>query len=161
MRTQFGHVIDVAPTILEACSLPEPKVVNGTPQVPIEGTSLLYTFNNADAPERHTTQYFEIFGNRAIYRDGWFARTIHRAPWQTGKQKPLTDDVWELYHVAEDFSLANDLAAKHPEKLDEMKDLFMTEAAKYNVLPIDDRTIERTNPELAGRPDLIGVRGHR
>ncbi len=158
MRTQFGHVIDIAPTVLEAAELPEPKIVNGTPQVPIEGTSLLYTFNDANAAERHTTQYFEMFGNRAIYRDGWFARTIHRAPWQTGQQKPLDSDVWELYDIREDFSLARDLASKQPEKLNEMKALFMTEAAKYNVLPIDDRTIERVNPALAGRPDLLGGR---
>jgi arylsulfatase len=144
--------------VLEAATLPEPTVVNGTPQVPIEGTSLLYTFNDDDAPERHTTQYFEMFGNRAIYRDGWFARTIHRAPWQTGKQKPLQDDVWDLYYVPDDFSLANNLATSHPGKIEEMKALFMTEAAKYHVLPIDDRTIERTNPTLAGRPDLIGDR---
>jgi arylsulfatase len=158
MRTQFGHVIDIAPTILEACSLPEPKIVNGTPQVPIEGTSLLYTFNDADAAERHTTQYFEMFGNRAIYRDGWLARTIHRAPWQTSDLQPLTADVWELFDVRNDFSLANDLASQHPDKLGQLKDLFMIEAAKYNVLPIDDRTIERTNPQLAGRPDLLGDR---
>ena len=158
IRTQFGHVIDVAPTVLEAAGLPEPKVVNGTPQVPIEGTSLLYTFNDADAAERHTTQYFEMFGNRAIYRDSWFARTIHRAPWQTGEQKPLAGDVWELYNVSEDFSLAHDLAGQYPEKLEQMKALFMSEAAKHNVLPIDDRTIERVNPALAGRPDLLGGR---
>jgi arylsulfatase len=158
IRQQFGHVIDIAPTVLEACDLPEPKIVNGTPQVPIEGTSLLYTFNDADAPERHTTQYFEIFGNRAIYDNGWLARTIHRAPWQTGKQKPLTEDEWDLYHVGEDFSLAVNLAAQRPEKLAELRELFMTEAAKHNVLPIDDRTIERVNPELAGRPDLMGGR---
>ena len=158
MRTQFGHVIDVAPTILEAADLPEPKVVNGVPQIPIEGTSLLYTFNDADAPERHTTQYFEMFGNRAIYRDGWLARTIHRAPWQITNLPALDADVWELYHVKADFSLAEDLTSKHPEKLEDMKALFMTEAAKYHVLPIDDRTIERTNPSLAGRPDLLGDR---
>lgn len=158
MRTQFGHVIDIAPTILEACDLPEPKIVNGTPQIPIQGTSLLYTFNDADAPERHTTQYFEIFGNRAIYRDGWLARTIHYAPWETGKRKSLDSDVWELYNVKQDFSLADDLAAKHPDKLEEMKALFMTEAAKNHVLPIDDRLIERVNPATAGRPDLIGDR---
>ena len=158
VRTQFGHVIDVAPTILEAAGLPEPEIVNGTPQVPIEGTSLLYTFNDPDAPERHATQYFEMFGNRAIYRDGWFARTIHRAPWQTGKQKSLESDTWELYHVQEDFSLAHDLAGQYPDKLEHMKALFMTEAEKYNVLPIDDRTIERVNPALAGRPDLMGAR---
>ncbi len=158
MRSQFGHVIDVAPTILEACALPEPKVVNGTPQLPIEGTSLLYTFNNADLPERHTTQYFEMFGNRAIYRDGWFARTIHRAPWQTTELRPLDTDPWELFNVHDDYSLATDLSKKHPDKLEEMKALFMTEAAKYHVLPIDDRTIERTNPQLAGRPDVMGGR---
>jgi arylsulfatase len=158
MRTQFGHVIDIAPTVLEAATLPEPREVNGTPQIPIEGTSLFYTFNDADAPERHTTQYFEMFGNRAIYRDGWLARTIHRAPWQTGAQKPLQDDVWDLYYVKEDFSLADNLAAEHPEELEELKALFITEAAKYHVLPIDDRTIERMNPALAGRPDLIGDR---
>ena len=158
IRSQFGHVIDIAPTILEACKLPEPKIVNGAPQAPIEGTSLLYSFNEAGAPERHNTQYFEMFGNRAIYRDGWLARTIHRAPWQTGMQKPLTEDVWDLYHVREDFSLANNLAATYPAKLAQLQALFLTEAARYNVLPIDDRTIERTNPELAGRPDLMGGR---
>jgi arylsulfatase A-like enzyme len=158
LRSQFGHVIDVAPTILEVSGLPEPKVVNGTPQVPMEGTSLLYSFNDAEAPDRHTTQYFEIFGNRAIYRDGWLARTIHRAPWNTDNLSPLDSDVWELYHVENDFSLADDLAPKHPDRLEEMKALFMAEAVKYNVLPIDDRTIERTNATLAGRPDLIGER---
>jgi len=158
LRTQFGHVTDIAPTILEACGLPEPKIVNGTPQVPMEGTSLLYAFDDADAPERHTTQYFEIFGNRAIYRDGWFARTIHRAPWETTNLPPLESDVWELYRVKDDFSLADDLANSHPDKLEEMKSLFMIEAAKYNVLPIDDRVIERTNPAVAGRPDLMGDR---
>ncbi len=158
LRTQFSHVIDVAPTVLEACKLPEPKIVNGTAQVPIEGTSMVYTFNDGDAPERHTTQYFEIFGNRGIYRDGWFARTIHRAPWNIGAQKPLPQDTWDLYHVREDFSLANNLASTRPEKLAELKALFMTEAAKYNVLPIDDRVGERINPATAGRPDLMGSR---
>jgi arylsulfatase len=158
LRSQFSHVIDVAPTVLEAASLPEPTSVNGTEQVPIEGTSMVYSFNDAAAPERHTTQYFEMFGNRAIYHDGWFARTIHRAPWQTGQQKPLQDDVWDLYQVKNDFSLAKNVAAQHPGKLEELKALFMEEAVKYHVLPIDDRTIERTNPQLAGRPDLIGDR---
>jgi arylsulfatase len=158
LRTQFSHVIDVAPTILEAAGLPEPKVVNGTPQVPMAGTSMLYSFNDADAPERHTTQYFEMFGNRAIYRDGLFARTLHRAPWQTGEQKPLTDDVWELYNTHDDFSLTRDLASEQPEKLAELEALFMDEARKFHVLPIDDRTVERVNPALAGRPDLMGGR---
>jgi arylsulfatase A-like enzyme len=158
IRSQFGHVIDIAPTILEAASLPEPKIVNGTPQTPIEGVSLLYSFNDAKAKERHTTQYFEMFGNRAIYHDGWLARTLHRAPWQTLKQKPLKDDVWDLYNVREDFSLTNNLADKHSGKLKELQALFMKEAEKYNVLPIDDRVIERVNPALAGRPDLMNGR---
>jgi len=158
LRAQFSHVIDIAPTILEAAELPEPESVNGTPQTPMAGTSLLYTFDDAKARERHTTQYFEIFGNRAIYHDGWFARTIHRAPWETKEQTPLEDDVWDLYNVREDFSLTENLAAEQPGKLKEMQALFMKEAEKYNVLPIDDRTIERMNPALAGRPDLMGDR---
>jgi len=158
LRSQFGHVIDIAPTILEAAGLPEPTSVNGTLQTPIEGTSLLYAFNDADAAEQHTTQYFEMFGNRAVYHDGWLARTIHRAPWQTGQQKPLSSDTWDLYDVRTDFSLSKNLAAEQPEKLAEMQAIFMEEAKKYHVLPIDDRTIERMNPALAGRPDLLGDR---
>jgi len=158
IRTQFSHVIDIAPTVLEIAGLPEPKVVNGVPQTPIEGTSLAYTFNDTDAAERHTIQYFEMFGNRAIYNNGWFARAIHRAPWQTKNLPPLDTDVWELYNVKEDFSLTNNLAEKHPEKLKEMESLFKWQAKKYHVLPIDDRTIERTNAALAGRPDLLGDR---
>jgi len=158
LRSQFSHVIDIAPTILEAAGLPEPTSVNGTVQTPIEGTSLLYTFNDAQAAERHTTQYFEMFGNRAIYREGWFARTIHRAPWQTTNLPPLTTDVWELYDARNDFSLSRNLAAEQPEKLKLMQTLFMQEAQKYHVLPLDDRTIERTNAALAGRPDVLGNR---
>ncbi|HLD68341.1 MAG TPA: arylsulfatase, partial [Pseudomonas sp.] len=114
IRSQFGHVIDVAPTILQAAGLPEPKVVNGTPQVPMEGTSLLYSFDDAKAPERHTSQYFEIAGNRAFYQDGWFARTIHRAPWEGTPRASFADDSWQLYDVRKDFSLTNDLAAQYP-----------------------------------------------
>ena len=158
IRTQFTHAIDIAPTVLEAAGLPEPKEVNGVPQTPIEGTSMAYSFNDADAAERHTIQYFEMFGNRAIYNNGWFARTIHRAPWQTANLPPLDSDVWELYHVHEDFSLTQNLAEKYPEKLAEMESLFMWQAEKHHVLPIDDRTIERTNAALAGRPDLLGDR---
>jgi arylsulfatase len=158
VRAQFSHVIDIAPTILEAAGLPEPKSVNGTPQTPIEGTSVVYTFNDAKAPERHKTQYFEMFGNRAIYSDGWLARTIHRAPWQTSGLQSLASDVWDLYDVKNDFSLTKNLAGEQAAKLKEMQALFMTEAEKYHVLPIDDRTIERTNPQLAGRPDVIGDR---
>ncbi len=158
LRSQFSHVIDIAPTILEAARLPEPKSVNGTPQTPIEGTSLLYAFNDAKAPERHKTQYFEMFGNRAIYSEGWFARTLHRAPWNVSDLKPLSSDVWDLYDVRSDFSLTENLASKNPAKLEELQALFMKEAEKYHVLPIDDRTIERTNAQLAGRPDVLGDR---
>jgi len=158
LRSQFTHVIDVAPTILEAAGLPEPKVVNGVPQTPIAGTSMVYTFDDAKATERHTTQYFEIMGNRAIYRDGWLARTIHRAAWETKNLPPLESDVWDLYNVHEDFSLSNNLAAESPEQLKEMQDLFMYEAQKYHVLPIDDRSIERMNSAIAGRPDLMAGR---
>lgn len=158
LRTQFSHVIDVAPTILEAAGLPEPKIVNGTPQVPMNGTSLVYTFSNADAKERHKIQYFEMFGNRAIYSDGWFARTIHKAPWESKPRRGLTEDVWALFDTRADFSLVNDLSAKFPHKLAEMQALFMQEAKRNHVLPIDDRTIERVNPIMAGRPDLMGGR---
>jgi arylsulfatase len=158
IRSQFGHVIDIAPTILEATGLPEPKSVNGTPQTPIEGTSLLFTFNDANAKERHTTQYFEMFGNRAVYHDGWFARTLHRAPWEAVNMPPLETDTWDLYNVHEDFSLANNLADKYPEKLVVLEALFMSEAEKYHALPIDDRVIARMNPAIAGRPDLLGDR---
>lgn len=157
-RTQFSHVIDIAPTILEAARLPEPKIVNGTPQTPIQGTSMLYSFSDAAAPERHTTQYFEMFGNRAIYHEGWLARTIHRAPWQTSGLQPFTSDVWELFNAKSDFSLVRDLAAEQPERLKELQALFMQEAEKNRVLPLDDRTIERTNAALAGRPDVMGDR---
>ncbi len=155
IRTQFSHVIDVAPTILEAIGLPEPKVVNGTPQIPMEGDSLVYSFEDAKAKERHTTQYFEIAGNRAIYHDGWFARTIHRAPWEPKGRHPLDQDVWELYDVNADFSLANDVAARNPQKLADLQALFMKEAEKYHVLPIDDRVFERLDAKSVGRPDLM------
>ncbi|MGE0723395.1 MAG: arylsulfatase [Alphaproteobacteria bacterium] len=158
LRTQFGHVIDIAPTLLEAAGLPQPKSVNGTKQTPIEGKSLLYAFNDAKAAERHKTQYFEIAGNRAIYHEGWYARTIHRAPWQVANLPPLASDVWELFDVRKDFSLSRDLAAAQPAKLKQMQALFMKEARKHHVLPIDDRTIERMNPAIAGRPDLMGPR---
>ncbi len=158
IRTQFGHVIDVAPTILQAAGLPEPKVVNGTPQIPIEGVSMAYTFDDAGAKELHTTQYFEIAGNRAIYHDGWLARTIHKAPWEPKPRRELTDDVWELYDVNSDFSLATDLAAKEPKKLSEMQALFMKEAIAHHVLPLDDRVFERALAEAVGRPDLMAGR---
>jgi arylsulfatase A-like enzyme len=158
VRPQFHHVIDVAPTVLDAVGLPEPKMVNGTTQKPIEGVSMAYTFDDAKAAGRHKVQYFEVFGNRAIYGDGWFAGTIHKAPWETKPRAALLDDKWELYDTTKDFSLATDLAAKNPAKLKEMQDLFMKEAVKYRVLPIDDRSVERVNAKLAGRPDLMGDR---
>ncbi len=158
IRTQFQYVTDIAPTILEAAGIPEPKMVNGVTQRPMEGVSMMYTFDNPKAKSRHNTQYFEIAGNRGIYHDGWLAGTIHKAPWELVPRQPLDKDVWELYNTTEDFSLVNDLAAKYPEKLKEMQALFMTEAVKYHVLPIDDRTIERFNAAIAGRPDLMDGR---
>jgi arylsulfatase len=158
LRSQWHHVIDIAPTILEAAGLPEPKAVNGIAQTPIEGVSMLYTFGDAKAMDRHRTQYFEIFGNRAIYSDGWLAGTVHRAPWEPKPRATLENDKWELYDTRTDFSLTNDLAGKSPEKLKEMQELFMKEAVKYNVLPIDDRFLERVNASLVGRPDLMAGR---
>jgi len=155
IRAQFTHAIDVAPTVLEVAGLPEPKVVNGVAQIPIEGTSMAYSFNDANAAERHNIQYFEMFGNRALYLNGWYARTIHRAPWEVSDLPPLENDVWELYNTREDFSLVNNLASQYPEKVEEMKGLFMAEAQKYHVLPIDDRVIVRMNAEVAGRPDIM------
>jgi arylsulfatase len=158
IRNQFSHVIDIAPTVYEATKIPAPKIVNGIVQRPIEGTSMLYSFDDAKIPSKHTTQYFEMMGNRAIYQDGWVARTVHRAPWENTPRNTLDKDVWQLFHVAEDFSEANDLAATNPKKLQELQKLFLKEAVKYNVLPIDDRMVERFNPEIAGRPDLMGTR---
>ena len=157
-RSQFTHCTDIAPTVLEAAGLPFPKSVNGTVQRPFDGTSMVYSFDNAKAKETHTTQYFEMFGNRGIYHDGWVACTRHSIPWLMVANPPLSKDVWELYHVAEDFSQANDLAAKNPAKLKELQALFMKEAAKNHVLPIDDRRSERFDATIAGRPDLMGPR---
>lgn len=158
VRTQWHHVIDIAPTVLEAAGLPEPKVVNGIPQIPMEGVSMIYSLNDAQAKDRHVTQYFEMFGNRAIYHDGWFAGTVHKAPWEFSARHSLENDQWELYDTRVDFSLADDLAAKQPDKLKEMQTLFMAEAEKYQVLPLDDRVIERFNAAMVGRPDLMAGR---
>lgn len=155
IRSQFGHVIDIAPTIYEISGIPAPKEVNGIVQDPIEGTSLAYTFTKATAPEQHTLQYFEMFGNRAIYHDGWYARTIHKAPWEYKTKTSLQEDQWELYNTTEDFSLANDLAKQNPSKLTELQNLFMKEAEKYHVLPIDDRTLERMSAAAMGRPTIM------
>jgi len=160
VRPQFHHVTDIAPTILAAAGLPQPTTVNGTRQRPMDGVSMAYSFDDARANERHTTQYFEMFGNRAIYHQGWFARVIHKAPWEPKPRRALDDDAgWELYDTRSDFSLVNDLAATNPQKLPEMKALFLEEAKRNQVLPIDDRAIERVNAQLAGRPDLMAGRG--
>jgi arylsulfatase len=145
-RWQFHHIIDIVPTILEVVGIAQPTTVNGIAQKPIEGTSIAYTFDaaNADAPTRHTTQYFEIMGNRAIYSDGWVAACFHgRTPWESGTNPDFEDDVWELYDLSSDWTEANDLAASNPKKLRELQDLFMIEAARYNVFPLDDRGVQR------------------
>ena len=156
VRSQFHHVIDVAPTILEAAELPEPTTVPGVEQKPIEGVSMRYAFDDAGAAERRETQYFEMFCNRGIYDKGWTAVTRHSTPWVMTPDLPaFADDTWELYDTNTDWSQARDLAAEMPEKLEELKALFMEEARKYNVLPLDDRRVERFNSDLAGRPVLI------
>ena len=158
VRTQWHHVIDIAPTVLEAAKLPEPIFVNGTKQEPIEGVSFLYSFENPDQKSTRTTQYFEIMANRGVYHDGWFAGTIHKAPWDRQPKVSLANDVWELYDTRNDFSLANNIAGANPEKLKEMQDLFMQEAIRNRVLPIDDRFMERLIPSVVGRPDVMGDR---
>jgi arylsulfatase A-like enzyme len=159
LRTQFHHVIDVVPTLLEAASIPEPVEVNGVWQKPIEGVSMMYSFDDAKAKGHRGTQYFEMFGNRALYHDGWIAVCRHgRLPWVSQGSYDFANDKWELYNIDDDFSEANDLAAKNPDKLRELQDMFWAEAAKYNVLPLDDRFIERADPSL--RPSLIAGRTH-
>jgi arylsulfatase A-like enzyme len=157
VRSQFSHVIDVAPTILEAARIPEPTTVNGVTQSPMEGTSMLYSFDDAAAPERHDLQYFEMFGNRGVYFRGWSAVTKHRTPWELGaiELPAFDDDIWELYDGSKDYSQAHDLAGEMPDRLHELQRLWLIEATKYNVIPIDDRTAERVNPDLAGRPQLV------
>jgi len=156
LRMQFSHVIDVAPTILEAAGIPQPVSVDGIQQDPIEGTSMLYSFNDEQAPERHETQYFEIGGNRGIYHKGWTAVTKHRTPWapMAVKLPAFDDDVWELYEPG-DWSQANDVAKTNPQKLLELQRLWLIEATRYKVLPLDDRMLEKFNPETAGRPVLV------
>ncbi|MDX6318077.1 MAG: hypothetical protein QOD35_1477 [Nocardioidaceae bacterium] len=153
VRNQWHHVIDIAPTVLEAAGLPEPKTINGIAQDPIQGTSLLYSFDDSEAPERHTTQYFEMFGNRGIYREGWTAVTQHRTPWKPGQIETtrFSEDVWELYDTQNDWTQAHDIAAERPDKLAELQELFLAEARGNNVLPLDDRLAERMNADIAGR----------
>ncbi len=159
LRHQFHHVIDVAPTLLEVAQLPHPSTVNGVGQQPIEGVSMAYSFDDAGAPERHETQYFEILGNRGIYHKGWTAVTAHNPPLAGGGPRNFEDDVWELYDTDHDWTQANDLAQREPAKLAELQRLFLIEAAKYNVLPLDGRAAERADPDTAGRPVL--ARGRR
>jgi arylsulfatase A-like enzyme len=155
IRSQFHHVIDVPPTVLEVAGLPHPRFVNGVQQAPLEGTSMAYSFVDGSAADRHETQYFEMFVNRGIYHKGWTAVTRHSTPWVIQSDlPPFDDDVWELYGP-EDWSQARNIAAENPDKLRELQRLFMIEAAKYNVLPLDDRRVERFNADLAGRPQLI------
>ena len=156
IRSQFHHVIDIAPTILEAAGLPAPTVVNSVQQAPLEGCSMLYAFDDAKAAERHETQYFEMFCNRGIYHKGWTAVTRHSTPWTPMAKLPaFDDDIWELYDTSKDWTQARNVAKDHPEKLQELQRLWLIEAAKHSVLPLDDRRVERANPDLAGRPQLI------
>ncbi len=154
-RNQFHHVIDVAPTILAAAGLPAPISVNGIQQAPLEGVSMLPTLRDGDAPETHEVQYFEMLGNRGIYHNGWTAVTRHSTPWEMNASlPPFDDDTWELYGP-DDWTQAHNLAAENPKKLADMQRLWLIEAVKYNVVPLDDRRVERFNPDIAGRPQLI------
>jgi Sulfatase len=158
IRDQFTHCIDIGPTILAAADLPEPTMVNGVAQKPLEGASFTEALADASATEHRRTQYFEMFGNRGIYHEGWSACTIHAIPWVlTGEHPPLADDDWELY-APDDHSQATNIAADNPDTLARLQELFLIEAAKYNVFPIDDRKAERLDPVAAGRPDLMGDR---
>ena len=161
IRNQFHHVIDIVPTILEATGIEAPDVVDGIDQAPIEGVSLAYTFDkaNADAPSRHRTQYFEMFGERALYHDGWMASTVpFRAPWNGTAPTPkdvVNDAKWELYDLTKDWTQNNDVAAANPTKLKELQDLFWVEAAKYQVLPLDASALTRF---IAPRPSIVAGR---
>ncbi|WP_262891392.1 arylsulfatase [Algibacter mikhailovii] len=158
IRSQWHHVNDVASTVLEATTLPEPKSINGVKQIPMDGVSMLYAAADKDAAERHTVQYFEMFGNRAIYSNGYLARVVHMVPWVGKPRGKFSEEKWELYNIEEDFSLVNNIAAKQPEKLEELIQLFEKEAIANNVYPLDDRLYERFNAKIAGRPDLMGDR---
>ncbi|WP_130424899.1 arylsulfatase [Edaphobacter modestus] len=158
VRNQYYHLIDVAPTVLAAAGLPQPKTVNGVPQKPMDGVSMLSSFTNPQVKSDHTIQYYEFGGNRGIYRDGWYATTLHKVAWEKKPRGTFAEDKWELYNTAEDFSCSNNLAAKEPTKLKEMQNAFMAEAVKNNVLPLDDRIQERFVASIAGRPDLMAGR---
>jgi arylsulfatase A-like enzyme len=154
MRTQFYHVIDVAKTVLDVAGLPEPAIVNSIAQAPFEGVSMKASFTDAKTPETHLVQYFEMFGNRGIYHEGWTAVTKHRTPWKADQPPPFDTDVWELYGP-DDWTQSRNLAQENPKKLAELQRLWLIEATKYNVVPLDDRGFERINPDIAGRPQLI------
>jgi arylsulfatase A-like enzyme len=155
IRHQFHHVIDIAASVLEVIGLPEPDTINGVTQKPFEGTSMRYSFDAADAADTHTTQYFEIMGNRGIYHNGWTAVTHHSSPWIAGQLPAFDDDVWELYDTTTDWTQSRNLAQEQPDRLHELQRLWLIEAVRHNVLPLDDRTVERVNPDIAGRPELI------
>jgi arylsulfatase len=159
VRPQFLHVIDIVPTLYELCGVTAPRELNGVQQKPIEGISFAFTLDDAKAPSHRKTQYFELGGNRGLYQDGWMASSPSFVPWDPNRADWCPDKApWELYKVDEDFSQANDLAKKNPEKLRQLQDLWWVEAAKYNVLPLDWRGSIRMNAELMGRPSLIGGR---
>ncbi len=153
-RTQFSHVIDVAATVLDVTGIPEPTFVHGVQQIPLHGKTMVPTFDNGTAPEHRETQYFEMFVNRGIYHKGWTAVTRHSTPWVIAAMPALEDDVWELYGP-DDWTQSRDLSKDQPDKLRDLQRLFLIEAAKYNVLPLDDRRVERFNADMAGRPNLI------
>jgi arylsulfatase A-like enzyme len=155
IRHQFHHVIDIAASVLEVVGLPEPDTINGVTQKPFEGTSMRYSFDDEAAADTHTTQYFEMMGNRGIYHNGWTAVTHHSTPWKADQPVPFDDDVWELYDTTTDWAQAHNLAAEQPDRLHELQRLWLIEAVRHNVLPLDDRTVERVNPDIAGRPELI------
>jgi arylsulfatase len=155
IRNQFSHVIDIAATVLDAAGLPHPTFVHGVQQMPLHGKSMLPSFADAEAPEHRETQYFEMFVNRGVYHKGWTAATRHSLPWVVAPELPaLDDDVWELYEPG-DWTQSNDVSAENPEKLHELQRLFLIEAVRYGVLPLDDRRIERFEPHTAGRPMLV------
>jgi arylsulfatase A-like enzyme len=156
MRSQFHHVIDIAATVLDVAGLPEPAFVNGIQQMPLHGVSMTYAFDDRTAAERREPQYFEMFCNRGIYHKGWTAVTRHSTPWVVGVDMPaFDDDSWELYDTNTDWTQAHDLSQEMPDKLHELQRLWLIEAVKYNVLPLDDRRVERFNSDLAGRPVLV------
>jgi arylsulfatase len=161
LREQFTHVIDVVPTILEVTGIPAPEMIDGIKQAPMEGTSFAYTFDseNAKAPSRHTTQYFEMFGQWALYKDGWLLSTkVNRAPWQAfgpANPDPLNNQVFQLYDLNTDFTQSNDIASQHPDKVAEMREMFVEEAKKYQVFPLDASVAARI---VAPRPNITAGR---